>query len=94
MCVLVLLLNLLMLLVIVTVGIRGRTHEHPLLVGSASCEGIHLNLPYQLLGLLVMLVLPQCLLHIWQDLSYKVHDSMRFLPGLVDARLEFLLGLS
>jgi hypothetical protein len=69
-CVLVLLLYLLMLLVIVTVGIRGGTHEHSILVGSASCEGIHLDLPDQLLGLLVMLVLPQGLLHIWENLGY------------------------
>ena len=94
MCVLVLLLYLLMLLVIVTVSIRGGTHEHPLLVGSASCEGIHLDLPDQLLGLLIMLVLPQGLLHVREDLGYQVHDGVRFLPGLVDARLEFLLSLS
>jgi hypothetical protein len=93
-CVLVLLLYLLMLLVIVTVSIRGGTHEHPLLVGSACCEGIHLDLPDQLLGLLIMLVLPQGLLHVREDLGYQVHDGVRFLPGLVDARLEFLLSLS
>ena len=83
-----------MLLVIVTVGIRGGTHEHPLLVGSACCESVHLDLPDQLLGLLVMLVLPEGLLHVRKDLGYQVHDCVRFLPGLVDPRLEFLLGLS
>ena len=82
------------MLAIVTVGVRGGTHEHPLLIGSARCEGIHLDLPDQLLGLLVILVLPQGPLNVGEDLRYQVHDGMRLLPGLVDARLEFLLGLS
>ena len=89
-----LLLCLLMLLAIVTVCVRGGTHEGPLLIGCACGECIHLDLPYQLLGLLVILVLPQGPLHIREDLRYQVHYGVRLLPGLVNARLEFLLGLS
>lgn len=52
------------MLAIVTEGVRGGTHEYPLLIGSARCEGIHLDLPDQLLCLLVILVLPQGPLHV------------------------------
>ncbi len=85
---------LLLLLVIVAVDVRRGRHDEPLLIGSASCKGIHLYLSDQLLGLLVMLVLSQGLFHIGEDLRYQVHDSVGFLPGLVNARLEFLLSLS
>ena len=46
----------------------------------------------ELLGLLVMLVLPQGPFYIGKDLRYQIHDILGLLTGLVYARLKFLLS--
>lgn len=76
----------------VAIGIRWWRHDF--IRGGSCCEGINLNLSDQLLGFLVMLILPQGPFHIRKNLRDQIHYVLGFLAGLVDARLKFLLSFS
>ncbi len=51
------------------------------------------NLPYQLLGLVIMLILPECAFNVWKDLTYQYHYISWFLSWHIYFILELFLCL-